>query len=75
MHINKRTIRSKQFITSITLTIMVKSISIAIKFYISLLGLKLKQQYGDHYTEIEGPGILIGLYQAEGKINVGNNVL
>ncbi|MFI5204044.1 MAG: VOC family protein [Flavobacteriales bacterium] len=43
-------------------TVMVSKMDTALKFYTETLGLKLINQYGEHWAEIEGPGITIGLH-------------
>ena len=45
-------------------TVMVSNMDNAIKFYSETLGFKLKARYGDHWADIEGPGIAIGLHPA-----------
>lgn len=45
-------------------TVMVSDLNRAIKFYTQTLGLKLTNQFEDHWAEIEGPGLTIGLHPA-----------
>ena len=44
------------------LTIRVSDLDVSLSFYTGILGLQLTQRYGNHYAEIEGPGISIGLH-------------
>ncbi len=46
----------------------------SIKFYTETLGLKLTSRYGDHWADIEGPGISIWLHPANKDIKTGNNL-
>jgi len=49
-------------IKSINVTVMVSNLDRAIQFYTESLGLTLKNRYGAHWADIEGPGIVIGLH-------------
>jgi predicted enzyme related to lactoylglutathione lyase len=56
-------------------TIMVKSMSKAIRFYTGVLGMKLKVQYGSHWAEVTTKGLTIGLHPAgKNKIKFGDNM-
>lgn len=55
-------------------TVMVSDMNRAIKFYTETLGLTLKQRFGDHWADIEGPGISIGLHSSGNNIKVGENL-
>lgn len=55
-------------------TVMVTDMDKAIKFYTDILGLKLINRYGDHWADIEGPGIAIGLHPTTKVINRGDNL-
>ena len=61
-------------IQSSNVTVMVTNMDNAIKFYSETLGFKLKNRYGDHWADIEGPGIAIGLHPAGKDIKIGNNL-
>ena len=41
---------------------MVKDMDKAVDFYTVLLGLKPGKRYGNHWAEIEAPGVLLGLH-------------
>jgi len=41
---------------------MVSNMDASIEFYTGVLGLKLKNNYGGHYAEIDAPGLVIGLH-------------
>ena len=55
-------------------TIMVSNMDNAIKFYRDTLGFNLKHRYGDHWADIEGPGIAIGLHPARKDVKIGDNL-
>ena len=56
-------------------TVMVSDMDTAINFYTETLGLQLKNRYGDHWAEIEAPGITIGLHPKSKKdIKLGDNL-
>ena len=46
------------------ITIMVADMEAAIEFYTGTLGFTLKKRYDDHWADIEGPGLNIGLHPA-----------
>jgi catechol 2,3-dioxygenase-like lactoylglutathione lyase family enzyme len=55
-------------------TIMVGSLSKAIKFYTSILDMKLLVQHGSHWAEVGTKGLVIGLHpKRKEKIAFGNN--
>lgn len=43
-------------------TVMVADMKKAIRFYVDVLGLELKANYGDHYAQVASPGVMIGLH-------------
>src|SRR5580693_2185798 len=45
-------------------TVMVNDMKGAIHFYVDVLGLELKANYGDHYAQVASPGVMIGLHPA-----------
>jgi catechol 2,3-dioxygenase-like lactoylglutathione lyase family enzyme len=60
-------------------TVMVSNMDRAIKFYTETLGLKLGKRYGDHWAEIQAPGMTIGLHPSKekhqkGSVSIGLNV-
>jgi catechol 2,3-dioxygenase-like lactoylglutathione lyase family enzyme len=61
-----------QFISS-NVTVMISNMDKSVAFYTEILGLKLKNRYGEHWAEVEGPGITIGLHPSK-KINTGDNL-
>ena len=61
-------------IQSCNVTVMVTNMDNAIKFYTETLGFKLKNRYGDHWADIEGPGIAIGLHPASKDVKTGDNL-
>jgi len=61
-------------IQSANVTVMVTDMDTAIKFYTDTLGLKLKNRFGDHWADIEGPGIDIGLHPTDKDINRADNL-
>ena len=60
--------------TGANVTIMVTSMDQALAFYVDTLGLELKARYGDHWADISGPGISIGLHPTHAEITVGENL-
>jgi len=46
----------------------------AIKFYTEILGFKLKNRFGDHWADIAGPGIALGLHPSAKEIIRGENL-
>lgn len=60
------------FIKDSNVTLMVGDMARAIKFYTEVLELKLKVQYGDHWAELEAPGITIALHPSK-KVEAGNS--
>ncbi|MCB0658565.1 MAG: VOC family protein [Saprospiraceae bacterium] len=61
-------------IKSINVTVMVSNLDRAIQFYTESLGLTLKNRYGAHWADIEGPGIVIGLHPTKSEVIKGNNL-
>lgn len=53
---------------------MVSNLDEAIQFYVDILGLDLTKRYGDHYAEIQCPGLLIGLHPTERAVKAGDNL-
>ncbi|MBK9985229.1 MAG: VOC family protein [Saprospiraceae bacterium] len=54
-------------IVQTNLTIMVRNMDQSIAFYTDVLGFKIIRRYGNHYAQIEAPGIIIGLHPSEKK--------
>jgi predicted enzyme related to lactoylglutathione lyase len=61
-------------INSARVNVMVADMDKSVDFYTNTLGLKLLNQYGSHYAEIQAPDLLIGLHPKSDKIVVGNNI-
>jgi len=64
-------------------TVMVTDMKRAIHFYVDVLGLELKANYGDQYAQVASPGVMIGLHlmtkddsrpAASGNVSVGFGV-
>jgi len=55
-------------------TIMVSNLDRAIAFYTEILGMELKGRYGDHWADIKGPGISIGLHPTEKEMTRSDNL-
>ena len=53
---------------------MISGMDEAIHFYTEMLGLELKNRYGDHYAEIDAKGLVIGLHPASDQVKVGDNM-
>jgi catechol 2,3-dioxygenase-like lactoylglutathione lyase family enzyme len=43
-------------------TVMVSNMDRSVKFFVETLGLKLKSRYGDHFAQVEAPGVTIALH-------------
>jgi len=56
------------------INVMVSNMDSAVKFYSNTLDLELINRYGDHYAEIQAPGLLIGLHPSSEKTSTGNNI-
>ncbi|MBL4706183.1 MAG: VOC family protein [Flavobacteriales bacterium] len=54
--------------------VMVSDIGASIEFYQGILGLEMVNRYGDHYAEIQGPGLMLGLHPSSDKLKIGNNL-
>lgn len=61
-------------IYDINVTLMVANLDRAILFYTEILGLKLKSRFGNHWAEIAGPGITIGLHPTREPGASGDNM-
>jgi len=61
-------------ILSGNVTVMVTNLDKSVEFYTDTLGLKLKNRFGEHWADIEGPGIAIGLHPTSKDINRGTNL-
>jgi catechol 2,3-dioxygenase-like lactoylglutathione lyase family enzyme len=64
-------------------TVMVTDMKRSIRFYVEVLGLELKANYGDQYAQVASPGVMIGLHPVtkeedsepkSGSISVGFGV-
>ena len=63
-------------------TLMVSDMNRSTRFYVETLGLRLKARYGDHFAQIEAPGVIIALHPSnernstkkEGSISIGFGV-
>lgn len=61
-------------IYSSRVNVMVANMDKSIDFYTNILGLKLLNQYGQHYAEIKAPDLLIGLHPKNNDTTFGNNI-
>ena len=61
-------------INSSRVNVMVSDMDKSIDFYTNILGLKLLNQYGNHYAEIQAPDLLIGLHPKNANTFIGNNI-
>lgn len=66
-------------LTGGNVTIYVSDMDNAVRFYTEVLGLKLRQRFGNHWAEVEAGGLTIGLHPAteespagqRGSISIG----
>ena len=62
------------------ITILVRDLDEAVKFYTGTVGLELKSRYGNEFALVQGPGISIGLHPAKdgnqepGRTSIGLSV-
>ncbi len=56
------------------ITVMVADLDRSINFYTNVLGMKLKNRFGDHWADIEAPGLSIGLHPTKQRISPSNNL-
>lgn len=56
------------------ITIMVADMDRALNFYTEVLGLTLVNRYGNHWADIEGPGITIGLHPTARPVSAGDGL-
>lgn len=49
------------------MTVFVTNMEKAVRFYVDVLGLKLKARYNDQFAQVEAPGTIIALHPASGK--------
>lgn len=69
-------------INEANVTVTVTDMKRAIQFYVEVLGLELKANYGDRYAQVAAPGVMIGLHPAtkedshpdSGNVSVGFGV-
>ena len=55
-------------------TLLVKDMDKAVRFYTDILGLKLKAKYGNQFAQVEAPGVIIALHPAiEGRMQSGSS--
>ena len=59
---------------SCRVNVMISNMDAAIEFYVGILGLELVNRYGNHYAEIQAPGLMLGLHPSSDKITTGNNL-
>ncbi|HZV45590.1 MAG TPA: VOC family protein [Saprospiraceae bacterium] len=62
------------YIISSNITLMVSDMDTAITFYTEVLGFKLKNRYGNHWADIEAPGLVIGLHPAHPYVRYGDSM-
>jgi catechol 2,3-dioxygenase-like lactoylglutathione lyase family enzyme len=61
-------------ILNCNITIMISDMDRSVLFYVDTLGFTLKNRYGNHWAEIEAPGLSIGLHPTSKAIIAGNNL-
>jgi catechol 2,3-dioxygenase-like lactoylglutathione lyase family enzyme len=59
-------------LTGGNVTIYVSDMTEAVRFYTEVLGLKLRERYGDHWASVDaGNGLTIGLHPATPQVPAG----
>lgn len=53
---------------------MTKDMDLSVSFY-TALGFTLKNRWGNHYTQLEAPGITIGIHPSEQTVSNGSGNL
>ena len=61
-------------IQAANVTVMVTNLDNAIKFYTEILGMTLKNRYGQHWADLEGYGLAIGLHLTDRKMKRADNL-
>ncbi len=61
-------------ISGANVTVMVSDLDRAVAFYTEVLGLTLKNRFGNHWADIEGAGISIGLHPSDRAITPADNM-
>ena len=61
-------------ILSSNITLMVADMDSAIQFYTEVLGFTLKNRYGNHWADIEAPGLSIGIHPAHPYVRYGDSM-
>jgi catechol 2,3-dioxygenase-like lactoylglutathione lyase family enzyme len=62
------------FIKGCNITVMITDMDRSIAFYSDLLGFTLKNRFGNHWAELEGPGLTIALHPTDQEIEKGTNL-
>ncbi|MDH3247133.1 MAG: VOC family protein [Saprospiraceae bacterium] len=61
-------------IKSANVTVMISDMDASIKFYTEVLGFQLVNRFGDHWADVQGPGISIGLHPTSADQARANNL-
>ncbi len=61
-------------IKSANITVMISDMDASIKFYTEVLGFQLVNRFGDHWADVQGPGISIGLHPTSADQARANNL-
>jgi catechol 2,3-dioxygenase-like lactoylglutathione lyase family enzyme len=56
------------------ITVMVSDMDRSVQFYSETLGFPVSQRYGNHWAEMEAPGLRIGLHPTSRKIVASDNL-
>lgn len=59
---------------SCRINVMVADMDAAVDFYCNTIGFKLTNRYGNHYAELDGPDLSIGLHPKNDGIVQGKNL-
>jgi catechol 2,3-dioxygenase-like lactoylglutathione lyase family enzyme len=61
-------------ITNTNISINIADMDQSIGFYTDVLGFKVLSRYGNHYAQVSGPGVVIGLHPSAVKSAASENI-
>lgn len=61
-------------IQAANITLMVSDLDQAVAFYTQVLGFELKNRFGQHWADIQAPGMMIGLHPTSEAVEPGKSL-